>query len=112
MATLKIKVGDDVRVITGRDKGREGKVLHIDRKNHRIVVEGINMTTKHNKQSAKNPNGGITHQEGTIDISNVMLLSGGVPTRVGFQVGTRTTKDGKTKRDVKRVARKTGKVVD
>ncbi len=112
MATLKIKVGDDVRVITGRDKGREGKVLHIDRKKNRVIVEGINMVTKHNKQSAQNPNGGITHVEGPIDISNVMLLVDGEPTRVGFEVSARETKDGKTKRTVKRVAKKTGKVID
>ncbi|MCD8077249.1 MAG: 50S ribosomal protein L24 [Lachnospiraceae bacterium] len=103
MSTMKIKVGDNVRFITGKDKGREGKVLHIDRKANRVVVEGINMLTKHNKQSAKNPNGGIIHTEGSIDISNVMLLKGDKTTRVGFEV-----RDGKKVR----VAKIDGSVID
>jgi len=90
MSMSKIKVGDTVRVIAGKDKGREGKVLRIDHKAGRVVVQGVNMITKHNKQSAQNPNGGILKVEGTIDISNVMLLHDGKPVRVGF-----TTKEGK-----------------
>ncbi len=96
MSMSKIKVGDTVRIIAGKDKGREGKVLKIDHKNHRLVVEGANMITKHNKQSAKNPNGGILKVEGTIDVSNVMLLHGGKPVRVGF-----SEKDGKKVRVAK-----------
>jgi len=89
----KIKVGDTVRIIAGKDKGREGKVLRIDHKAHRLTVEGANMITKHNKQSAQNPNGGIVKREGTIDVSNVMLLYNGKPVRVGFT--TKPGKDGK-----------------
>lgn len=85
MASLKIKKGDLVRVITGKDKDKEGKVVSIDRKKHRIIVEGINMRTKHTKPSVSNQQGGIVHQEGPIDISNVMLLHKGTPTRVGFR---------------------------
>ena len=96
MSMSKIKVGDTVRVIAGKDKGREGKVLRIDHKEGRLVVQGINMITKHNKQSAQNPNGGIVKMEGTIDISNVMLLVDGKPVRVGFT--TKEGKDGKVRK--------------
>ena len=96
MSMSKIKVGDTVRIIAGKDKGREGKVLRIDHTANRLVVEGANMITKHNKQSAQNPNGGILKIEGTIHASNVMLLYGGKPVRVGF-----TEKDGKKVRVAK-----------
>ena len=96
MSMSKIKVGDTVRIIAGKDKGREGKVLRIDHKAGRLVVEGANMITKHNKQNAQNPNGGILKIEGTIDMSNVMLLKDGKPVRVGF-----TEKDGKKVRVAK-----------
>ena len=96
MSMSKIKVGDTVRIIAGKDKGREGKVLRIDHEAGRLVVEGANMITKHNKQSAQNPNGGILKLEGTIAISNVMLLKDGKPVRVGF-----TMKDGKKVRVAK-----------
>ena len=85
MATLKIKKGDTVRVIAGKDNGKEGKVVSIDRKNGRVLVEGINMVTKHMKPSAANQNGGIVQKEAPIDISNVMYLHKGKPTRVGFK---------------------------
>ena len=103
MSTLKIKKGDLVRVIAGKDKDREGKVTSVDAKNHKVVVEGINMVTKHTKPSAQNQNGGIVHQEAPIDISNVMLFVDGKATRVGFQM------DGEKK---VRVAKATGKVID
>ena len=96
MSMSKIKVGDTVRIIAGKDKGREGKVLKIDHEAGRLTVEGANMITKHNKQSAKNPNGGILKVEGTIAMSNVMLLKDGKPVRVGF-----TVKDGKKVRVAK-----------
>jgi len=92
----KIKVGDTVRVIAGKEKGREGKVLRYDREKNRVVVEGINMITKHEKQSQKNPNGGLLRVEGSIHASNVMLLYGGKPVRVGF-----TMKDDKKVRVAK-----------
>ena len=86
MATMKIKVGDTVKVIAGKDKGKEGQVLKVDHKNGRVVVKGVNMITKHNKQSAQNPTGGIVNVEGSIDVSNVMYVKDGVATRVGFDV--------------------------
>lgn len=103
MATSKIKVGDTVRVIAGKNKGKEGKVTAIDKKNGRVTVEGANMVTKHMKPSMANPNGGIVQKEAPIDVSNVMLVVDGQTTRVGFSV-----QDGKKVR----VAKKTGKVID
>lgn len=103
MATLKIKKGDTVRVIAGKDNGKEGKVVSIDRKNGRVLVEGINMVTKHMKPSAANQNGGIVQKEASIDISNVMYLHKGKPTRVGF----RFENDKKV-----RFAKSTGEVID
>ena len=103
MSTSKIKVGDTVQVITGKDKGKEGKVIRIDHKAGRVVVEGVNMLTKHNKVSAQNPNGGIIHVEGSIDISNVMYVKNGKPTRVGFEI-----RDGKKVR----IAKIDGSVID
>ncbi len=103
MSMMKIKKGDTVKVIAGRDKDRTGKVIRVDAKNRKVLVEGVNMATKHTKPSAANQNGGIIHQEAPIDISNVMVLVDGQATRVGFEV-----RDGKKVR----VARKTGEVLD
>ena len=101
MATSKIKKGDTVRVITGKNKGKEGKVLSV--KNGKVLVENVNTVTKHTKANQANPKGGIVHQEAPIDISNVMLVVGGKVTRVGFNVV-----DGKKVR----VAKATGNVID
>ena len=103
MSMLKIKKGDTVKVIDGKDKDREGKVTTVDAKNHKIVVEGINMVTKHEKPSAKNQNGGIIQKEAPLDISNVMYVHKGQPTRVGFKI----EKDKKV-----RFAKSTGEVID
>lgn len=100
---MKIKKGDMVKVIAGKDKDRTGKVIKVDAKANRVLVEGINMVTKHTKPSAANANGGIVHQEAMIDISNVMLVVDGKATRVGFEV-----KDGKKVR----IAKATGAVID
>ena len=86
MSTMKIKKGDTVKVIAGKDKDKEGKVISVDRKNGRVLVEGVNMLTKHTKPSAANQEGGIIHQEGPIDASNVMYVHKGKATRVGFKV--------------------------
>ena len=103
MAMLKIKKGDLVRVITGRDKDKEGKVISINRKKNTLLVEGINMITKHTKPSMANQQGGIVHQEGPIDISNVMYVHKGKATRIGFKM------DGDKK---VRFAKSTGDVID
>ena len=103
MATSKIKKGDLVKVIAGKDKDKEGKVLVVNHKNGTVIVEGVNMLTKHQKPSAANQEGGIVNVEGPIDASNVMLVVDGMATRVGFKM------EGDKK---VRVAKKTGKVID
>ena len=103
MSTLKIKKGDTVKVIAGRDKDKEGKVVSVDRKKSKVLVEGINMITKHEKPSAANQNGGIVQKEAPIDISNVMYVHKGKPTRIGFKI-----EDGKKVR----FAKSTGDIVD
>ena len=103
MATMKIKKGDMVKVIAGKDKDKEGKVIAVNRKNNTLLVEGVNMVTKHAKPSMANQQGGILHQEAPIDLSNVMLLHNGKATRVGFKM------DGDKK---VRVAKATGEVID
>ena len=86
MSTMKIKKGDMVKVIAGRDKDKEGKVLAVNHKDNTLLVEGVNMITKHTKPSAANQNGGIIKQEGPIDASNVMYLHKGQATRIGFKL--------------------------
>ena len=103
MASLKIKKGDTVRVIAGKDKDREGKVLSVDIEKKKVLVEGVNMISKHQKPNMANQQGGIINREAPIDVSNVMLLHKGQPTRVGFKV-----EDGKKVR----FAKKTGEVID
>ncbi len=86
---LKIKKGDQVQVIAGRDKGKKGKVLRVDRAAGRVVVEHVNMLKRHTKANpGKAKSGGIIEREGPIAIANVMVVSGdtGRPTRVGFKV--------------------------
>lgn len=100
---IKIKKGDLVRVITGRDKGKDGKVMKVNHKDNTLVVEGVNMITKHTKPSAQNQQGGIVHQEGPIDVSNVMYLYNDKATRIGYQIT-----DGKKVR----IAKSTGDVID
>ena len=103
MSTMKIKKGDMVKVIAGKDKDKEGKVLVVNHKDNTVIVEGINMITKHTKPSAANQNGGIIKKEGPIDASNVMYLHKGQATRIGFKL------EGDKK---VRVAKSTGEVID
>ena len=103
MSTMKIKKGDLVKVIAGRDKDKEGKVMAVNHEANTVIVEGVNMITKHAKPSAANQNGGIVKQEGPIDASNVMYIHKGKATRVGFKF-----EDGKKVR----FAKATGKVID
>jgi large subunit ribosomal protein L24 len=101
----KIRKGDKVRVLTGRDKGRDGQVLKVLPKENRAVVQGVNMVSRHTKQSARNE-GGIVAKEGPIDLSNLALLdpASGKPTRVGFK----TLEDGRKVR----IAKGSGEVID
>lgn len=101
MATSKIKKDDLVQVITGKDKGKSGKVLSVDTKNHKVLVEGVNMVFRHSKPSMANQQGGIIEKEAPIDISNVMYVHKGKPVRIGFQG---------EKKDKVRVAKVDGKL--
>lgn len=99
MKKLKIRTGDTVRVIAGDHKGAEGKVQRVDIVKNRAIVEGTNMVSKHEKPSAKNPQGGIVEKEAPIHISNLSLIDAksGDATRVGFEV-----RDGKKVRFAKK----------
>ncbi len=106
---VEIKKDDMVKVISGRDKGKTGRVLDVNRETGRLLVEGVMMTKKHTRPNpSRQIKGGIAEREGTIHVSNVMILtSGGVPTRIGHRV---ETAGGKTRRV--RIARKSGEVLD
>jgi len=82
---LKIKKGDTVFINTGEYKGQKGRVLEVDRDKDRLIIEGVNLISKHTKPNAKSPNGGIIKKEAPIHISNVMLFdpTSGEPTRIG-----------------------------
>ena len=103
MGSLKIRKGDTVKVIAGKDKDKEGKVISVNPKNNTVLVEGVNMVTKHTKPSMANQQGGIVHQEGPINVSNVMYVHKGKATRVGFKM------DGDKK---VRFAKSTGDIID
>jgi large subunit ribosomal protein L24 len=102
---MKIKKGDDVIVIAGKNKGASGKVLSVDPKRERVVVEGVNLVKRHSKETNQGPRGakegGIVTKEGPIHVSNVMLAEDGKPTRVGYRFEDDGTKV--------RVSRRTGK---
>ncbi|AQS93716.1 MULTISPECIES: 50S ribosomal protein L24 [Polaribacter] len=100
MKKFKLKSGDTVKVIAGDHKGSEGKVLQIIKDKDRVLVEGVNLVSKHTKPNAQNPQGGIVKKEASLHISNVMLVEEGVAVRVGYQV------DGDTKT---RISKKTKK---
>ena len=106
---VKIKKDDLVRVIAGRDKGKSGKVLEVDRFARKVTVEGVMVVKRHTRPNpSKQIKGGIADKPMAFDISNVMLLTaGGVPTRVGYKV---ETVSGKVRRT--RIARKGGETLD
>ena len=100
----KIKKGDRVILLAGKDKGRQGNVLKVLPKEERVVVEGLNMVQRHTKPSQGDPQGGIKHKEAALHVSNVAIVdSKGKPTRVGFRV------EGDKK---VRVAKTTGEVIN
>ena len=117
--TVNIKKGDQVRIIAGRDKGAEGKVISVLREEQRVIVEGINRVKRHTKvvnQGGRTGNtGGIITVEAPIHISNVMLVEGDVVTRIGYKRDEvlKRRPDGSTyaaHRSV-RISRKTGKEI-
>ena len=101
---MHIKKDDTVMVITGKDKGKKGKVLKALPKDNKVIVEGINVQTKHQKQTRKLKSE-IKHQEGPIDVSNVMFYDtkAKAPTKIGYKV-----ENGQKKR----VSKKTGQILD
>ena len=101
---MKIKKNDTVQVIAGKDKGKKGKVVAVFPKTNKVVVEGVNIQTKHAKAQQNAP-AEIRKQEGPIDASNVMYYDSKAkaPTRIGYKV-----EDGKKKR----ISKKTGQVID
>ncbi|MCF7803234.1 MAG: 50S ribosomal protein L24 [Candidatus Marinimicrobia bacterium] len=101
---MRIKRGDQVEVIAGNDKGKQGKVLKVFPKKNRVIVEGINFIKRHTRPSQNNPQGGIVEKEAPIDVSNVQLLHNGEPTRIGYDYLEDGTKV--------RVAKSTGEVID
>lgn len=107
----KLKVGDKVQVIAGSDKGKQGKILAIDRIKGRVIVEGVNMLTKHVKPGRKRDyqQGGLIHQEGYIHQSNVMYLLNGKPTRLGYQLPDESKSD--SKKIKSRIAKSTGDAI-
>ncbi|MBF8983495.1 50S ribosomal protein L24 [Lutibacter sp. B2] len=103
---MQVKKGDTVVVISGKDKGKHGKILQAMPKQDKLIVEGVNMQTKHQKPTAKVQQGGIIHQEGPIHVSNVMLwdAKAKAPTKVGYKV----LENGKKVR----VSKKSGEIME
>ena len=115
MNKVKLKRGDMVRVIAGKEIGRSGRVLLIDREKMKVLVEGLNMQTKHQKSNRANQQGGITRREAPLAISNVMYLHNDKPTRIGYRLEvTEVEVNGRKKRKVikKRIAKSTGEEID
>ena len=104
MKKIKIKKGDQVKVISGSDKGLIGEVLKIFKNKNKVLVKGINIIKKHTKPSTKNPQGGIINKESPIDISNILLLDPnlGIATKIKYICDS----DGK-----KRISKKSGEII-
>ncbi len=100
---MKLKKGDTVKVIAGKDKGQEGEIVHVFPADNKVLVNGVNTAKKHSKTSRNNKQGGIIDRDMPIDASNVMLLHKGKPTRVGYKIQTDGTKV--------RVAKRNGEVI-
>jgi large subunit ribosomal protein L24 len=100
---MKLKKGDTVVVIAGKDKGQEGEVMQVFPRTNQVIVNGINTAKKHSKPSRGNQQGGIIDRDMPVDASNLMLVHKGKPTRVGYQINADGTKV--------RVAKTTGEVI-
>ena len=102
---MKIKKNDQVVILSGRDKGKRGRVIEVLTKQNKVLVEGVNMLKHHERPNRQRGiAGGIVEREAPLDASNVMVIQGGQPTRVGYQI----LQDGRKVR----VSRKTGEVID
>lgn len=100
---MKLKKGDTVVVIAGKDKGREGEVAQVQPGDNRVIVSGVNTAKKHQKARTANQQGGIIDRDMPIDASNVMLVHKGAPTRIGYRIEA----DGRKVR----IAKRTGEVI-
>ena len=100
---MKLKKGDTVVVIAGKDKGQEGEVVHVLPTANKVIVNGVNTAKKHSKPRKSNQQGGIIDRDMPVDASNVMLVHKGKPTRVGYKINADGTKV--------RVAKSTGEVI-
>ena len=100
---MKLKKGDTVVVIAGKDKGSEGEVVQVMPTANKVIVNGVNTAKKHSKPRKSNQQGGIIDRDMPVDASNVMLVHKGKPTRVGYKVQPDGTKV--------RVAKTTGEVI-
>jgi large subunit ribosomal protein L24 len=100
---MKLKKGDTVVVITGKDKGKEGEVMAVLPKTNQVIVDGVNIAKKHQKARGQNQQGGIIDRDMPIDASNVMLVHKGKPTRVGYRLNDDGSKV--------RIAKRTGEVI-
>lgn len=91
---MKLKVGDKVRIMIGKDKGKEGKIVHTFKNEDKIIVEGLNMVKKHIKPNNTNETGGIVETEGKIQASNAMIIDKKTnkPTRIYYDVDAKTNK--------------------
>jgi large subunit ribosomal protein L24 len=104
MSKLHIKKGDTVKVLSGADNGKTGKITSVDREKGRAFIEGVNLVSKHTKPSAANPQGGIVKREASVHISNLMVVdSKGQASRTGRKLN----KDGK----LVRYSKKSGEVL-
>jgi large subunit ribosomal protein L24 len=100
---MKLKKGDTVKVIAGKDKGQEGEIVHVFPSDNKVLVNGINTAKKHSKARKANQQGGIIDRDMPVDASNVMLVHKGKPTRVGYKIQADGSKV--------RVAKRTGEVI-
>ena len=100
---MKLKKGDTVVVISGKDKGQEGEVVQVLPTANKVIVNGVNTAKKHSKARKTNQQGGIIDRDMPVDASNVMLVHKGKPTRVGYKTQPDGTKV--------RVAKRTGEVI-
>jgi len=101
---MKIRKNDSVKVMTGKYKGKVGRVLRVLPERERLVVEGVNIIKRHTRPTQDNPQGGIQEKEATIHISNVRLVVDGQPTKVGFKI----LEDKKKAR----ISKRSGEVID
>tara|TARA_Y100001968_G_C18714502_1_gene417301 strand:+ start:135 stop:455 length:321 start_codon:yes stop_codon:yes gene_type:complete len=88
-----LKKGDNVQIITGRDKGKKGRIISINKLNYTAIVEGINLVSKHTKPNQENPKGGVIKKEVGINISNLLLVDGkGKASKIGKRINKKTGK--------------------